>query len=140
MIEEIVVGYLTPLVQIYENVRSEHVDSEAKLGSMVKVGLSSLVGSREELLIVHNEWAHVRELERIASLQSAVDDMWLATITEGVEAGVFRDDHPPKLVYRTIMGGLESVIRWFDPQGPATIEDVAHLQVDLLMGGLRAAN
>lgn len=138
MIQEIVVGYLTPLVGVYANALEGLTTSLEKIEAMVSVGLASLVGNREELMIVHNEWAHVRHLAPIAELQRAVDALWMEVITEGVESGEIRGDYPAKLVYRTIMGGLESVIRWFDPEGPSSLEMITKLQVDLLFDGLRA--
>ncbi|WP_185996666.1 TetR/AcrR family transcriptional regulator [Nocardioides campestrisoli] len=138
IIEEIVVGYLKPLVSAYHAARDAAGGPVDQLEALVGVALNSLVGNREELMILHNEWAHVRSMPGIVELQAQVDQLWMNAIQEGMNAGDLRDEFPPRLVYRTMMGALESVIRWFDPSGPSSIEQITKLQTTLMLDGLRA--
>lgn len=58
-------------------------------------------------------------------------------LQEGMEQGIFaRSD--PKLLSFAILGSINWIPRWYDPDGRATSGEIAEVFADFLVGGLRA--
>jgi len=57
-------------------------------------------------------------------------------IREGVSAGVFAPGDP-KLIAFAILGAVNWIPRWFNPEGPATSDEIATGFADYLIAGLR---
>ncbi len=57
-------------------------------------------------------------------------------LEEGMAAGTFaRDD--PKLASFAILGAVNWIPRWFNPQGPASSQEIADRFADFLIAGMR---
>ena len=54
----------------------------------------------------------------------------------GVGEGVFRHDLDLPLAYRTMMGSLLAAVRWFDPHGTLSADDVGARTADLFLRGM----
>ena len=61
-----------------------------------------------------------------------------AIIREGIAAGVFGAGDP-KLLAFAMFGAVNWIPRWFDPNGPATSQDIADHFADYLIAGLGRA-
>jgi len=73
-------------------------------------------------------------------MQGEVKDFegrWVALIREGVAAGAFRPDLDPKFTVFAILGLVNSVHRWYRPEGRLSMKRVADLCADLVLEGLR---
>jgi TetR/AcrR family transcriptional regulator, cholesterol catabolism regulator len=57
-------------------------------------------------------------------------------IEEGVASGSF-GSVDAKLLSFAILGAVNWIPRWFNPEGPASSEEIGHLFADYLIGGLR---
>jgi hypothetical protein len=69
---------------------------------------------------------------------SEVEQLWLKVIRTGIESGELRADLDPRLVYRTIMGAISWVPRWYRPGGARSIAEIADTQADVIIHGLQA--
>lgn len=52
--------------------------------------------------------------------------------------GLFRRDLDARVAAYGVLGMVNSVYRWFDPDGPSTAEDIGREFADLVIGGLSA--
>ncbi len=61
---------------------------------------------------------------------------WIALVREGIAAGAFRPDLDPKIAVYTILGLINSVHRWYRPDGRVSMKRIAEQCADLVLGGL----
>ena len=65
------------------------------------------------------------------------EDVVVALIADGVDAGVFELAISPRLAARAMSGAVNFVHKWYDPAGPRAAEDLAADFADFLLAGLR---
>lgn len=138
MVEEVLTSYLDITVAGYRRAAEEADDPVQALEGLIRVALHGVVQYREEVTILQNDWHYVGPLKVVASRQREVEQIWLDVIERGVESGVFRSDLGTRMIYRTVLGAIQTVIRWFDPEGENTVDDVIAVQCSLFLDGVRA--
>jgi TetR/AcrR family transcriptional regulator len=75
-------------------------------------------------------------LRRVIAKRDRFDQGIRRILQEGMERGTFaRGD--PKLLTFAIMGAVNWISRWFDPQGRATSDEIGEAFADYLLAGLR---
>ena len=62
--------------------------------------------------------------------------MWLDLLNQGVEDGYFRPDIDVDLVYRFIRDTTWVSVRWYQPGGPLTAEQVGRQYLAIVLGGI----
>lgn len=137
MVEEVLTGYLELAASAYRHAAEDNEDAVAALRELIAQALRGLVQHRAEVTILQNDWHYVRDLSTVAQSMTEVERTWLETIQRGVDDGVFRSDINVRMVYRTIMGAIQAVIRWFDPDGEVSADEVIAVQTSILLDGLR---
>lgn len=138
IVEELLVEYLDSMIRGYHVAVAEADSPTAALEKLMDRALRGLVNNREEVTILQNDWHYVRPMEGIADRQRQVEKVWLETIQAGIDAGSLRGDFDARMLYRTIMGAIQAVIRWFDPRGKVAIDQVIAVQTAILLDGIRA--
>ncbi len=137
MVEEVLTAYLDETVRGYRRAAEEASSAVEALERLIELALRGLVEHRAEVTILQNDWHYVRPMEPITRGQRQVEKVWLETIDRGKEEGAIRGDLDSRMVYRTVMGAIQAVIRWFDPRGKVGIEDVIAVQSSILLDGIR---
>jgi hypothetical protein len=66
--------------------------------------------------------------------------MWLDLLNEGVKQGDFRPDIDVDVVYRFIRDTTWVSVRWYQPGGPLTAEEVGRQYLAIVLGGITAPN
>jgi TetR/AcrR family transcriptional regulator, cholesterol catabolism regulator len=138
MVEEVLVSYLDEMVRSYDAAVAEASSPAEALERLIEQALRGLVDNREQVTILQNDWHYVRPMQGIAERQHAVEKVWLETIQQGIDAGALRGDFDARMLYRTIMGAIQTVIRWFDPRGKVGIDTVIAVQKAILLDGIRS--
>jgi TetR/AcrR family transcriptional regulator, cholesterol catabolism regulator len=138
MVEEVLVSYLDEMVRSYDAAVAEASSPAEALERLIEEALRGLVDNREQVTILQNDWHYVRPMQGIAERQHAVEKVWLETIQQGIDAGALRGDFDARMLYRTIMGAIQTVIRWFDPRGKVGIDTVIAVQKAILLDGIRS--
>ena len=62
---------------------------------------------------------------------------WVALVREGIAAGAFRPDLDPKVTVYAILGLINSVHRWYRPDGRLSMKRIAEAYADMVLDGLR---
>ena len=75
-------------------------------------------------------------LKKVIAKRDRIDKGFRRILTAGMRTGVFAD-RDPKLVAFVIFGAINWIPRWYDPAGPATSHEIAHVFADCLVAGLR---
>ena len=140
MVAEALSSYLDLTVAGYRRAVEQSGDPVEALEELIRVALHGVVQHRDEVTILQNDWHYVGPLTVIASRQREVEQIWLNVIEQGVVAGAFRSDLGTRMIYRTVMGAIQAVIRWFDPQGERTVDDVIDVQCSIFLDGIRSTD
>jgi hypothetical protein len=56
-------------------------------------------------------------------------------IQQGIDQGLFRPGDP-KMIGFAMMGAVNWITKWFDPEGPMTSQEIGQRFADYLVGGL----
>ena len=75
-------------------------------------------------------------LKKVIAKRDRIDKGFRRILTAGMRTGVFAD-RDPKLVAFVIFGAINWIPRWYDPAGPATSHEIAHVFADCLVAGLQ---
>ncbi len=62
--------------------------------------------------------------------------MWVNVLRQGIEEGYFRPDLDVDLVYRFIRDTTWVSVRWYQPGGPLTAEQVGQQYLAIVLGGI----
>ena len=62
--------------------------------------------------------------------------MWVDVLNQGVDEGCFRPDLDVDLVYRFIRDTTWVSVRWYQPGGPLTAEQVGRQYLAIVLGGI----
>jgi AcrR family transcriptional regulator len=137
---EIVGAYLTELKASYEEIVRDETTPTDQLRRLVDVSLEVSSRRPNEVTILYQDWLALNNVDgSLDRWMTRIEKLWRGVVDLGIERGEFRDDLDSRLVFRTIMGAISWVPRWFKPRGPAKITDVARVQAELVLNGLRRA-
>ena len=129
--------HLTQLLDdVEQRASSPHDKLRALIVASVHIILDELHGTA---LFLPLEALSTSHLTTIIARRDRFDRGIRHLIDEGIAVGVF----PPcevKFIAFAILGAVNWIPRWFDPDGPATSSDVADRFADYLMAGLRVRN
>jgi hypothetical protein len=65
--------------------------------------------------------------------------MWVDVLNEGIAQGYFQSGMDVDLVYRFIRDTTWVSVRWYQPGGPLTAEQVGKQYLAIVLGGIAAA-
>lgn len=100
-------------------------EAVARLHAMARAHLETLLTDRNAHVVALYEWRRLSPEARdhLSHLRDAYEALWEQIIDEALEAGLIRGDR--FLVSRFVMGALNWTVRWYDPNGPRTPDDLA---------------
>src|SRR5262245_18919253 len=75
-------------------------------------------------------------LKRIIAKRDQFDHGIRTIIQQGIDQGVFRPGDP-KMIEFAMMGAVNWIAKWFDPDGAMTSDQIGDAFADYLVGGLR---
>jgi hypothetical protein len=67
-------------------------------------------------------------------------ELWTSILSDGVKAGVFRAELDVEVAYRFIRDTVWVAVRWYDPAGSLTAEDVADQYLGILLDGIATSS
>ncbi|MEH6643409.1 TetR/AcrR family transcriptional regulator [Vreelandella glaciei] len=108
-------------------------EPEVRLRTMARAHLETLFTDRNAHVVALFEW---RRLDPAASahlshLRDAYEALWVAVIDDALEAGLIHGDR--FLVSRFVLGALNWTVRWYDPNGPRSPDNLADELVAMIM-------
>ena len=74
-------------------------------------------------------------LKRIIAKRDRFDRGLREIIQQGIDQGLFRAGDP-KMIGFAMMGAVNWITKWFDPEGPMSSEEIGQRFADYLVGGL----
>lgn len=114
---------------------------EDTIRDLLVTGYGYLGKYSDEIHVLYNDLAYISRVPRlsfVADWTERLEQIWLEPIERGIADGSFRHDLDPELTYRVLMGSLVAAVRWFNPAGEMTAEELGASVATVFLGGLLA--
>lgn len=110
---------------------------EARLHAMARAHLETLFTDRNAHVVALYEWRRLDAEARahLSHLRDAYEALWEEVIDEALATGLVHGDR--FLVARFVMGALNWTVRWYDPEGTRTPEELARELVTMITAAPR---
>lgn len=139
MVVEILSHYWDLLFGAYERVLDAHAPADDTLTELVMATLAVAAECPNEVRILHQDWHYLSEvLTDLDENMGRIERTFTTIVEAGAAEGILRRDIDPRIAYRTIMGAIAWVTRWYNPGGPLSMHEIAATQALLWVDGLRA--
>ncbi|WP_233510774.1 TetR/AcrR family transcriptional regulator [Actinomadura craniellae] len=139
IVDEILSGYFDELTASSRAVVERGGEPREVLSALVRICFDALEPHRAAVTVLQNDWNYLRDMPRFGYLGKAeneVEQLWLAEIERGRQAGIFRADINARLTYRMIRDTIGVTVRWFQPGGSFDAGDLADHYLKVLFDGI----
>jgi AcrR family transcriptional regulator len=124
------------LLELLERVERSPAPADAKLREMIAAFVHMIIDElRGTALTLDLDALSPAHLRAVVAKRDRFDKGIRRILEEGVGAGLFRTGDP-KLLSFAMLGAVNWITRWFDPQGPASSEEIGRVFADYLLAGL----
>lgn len=139
MVDELLRGFLDWLFARYREI----VDSEAnpleRLKGLFMASFEAIEHRHAQVVIYQDEAQRLSSQPRfsyIEDMNRQQRKMWVEVLNQGIDDGYFRPDLNVDLVYRFIRDTTWVSVRWYQPGGPLTAEQVGQQYLAIVLGGI----
>jgi AcrR family transcriptional regulator len=127
---------LDELLSLLDEVRAEPTPPDDKLRRLILAFVHMMLDELEGTALTLDLRALGPTLmKRVIAKRDRFDHGLRAIIQQGMDEGIFRQGDP-KMIGFAVMGAVNWVTKWFDPNGPLTSEEIGQRFADYLVGGL----
>ena len=124
------------LLALMADVQAEQSPPEAKLRRLVLAFVHLILDElHATALTLDPEALSPPLLKKIIAKRDEFDRGMRDIIQQGIDQGVFTPGDP-KLIEFAMMGAVNWIPKWFDPEGPQTSDAIGEAFTDYLVGGL----
>jgi TetR/AcrR family transcriptional regulator, cholesterol catabolism regulator len=139
MVDELLRGFLDWLFDRYQEIVATEPNPLERLKGLFMSSFEAIEHRHAQVVIYQDEAKRLSGQPRF----SYVDDrnkeqrkMWVDVLNQGIEEGYFRPDIDVDLVYRFIRDTTWVSVRWYQPGGPLTAEQVGRQYLSIVLGGI----
>jgi AcrR family transcriptional regulator len=139
MVDEILRTLLDDILARYRAAVAAAGDPASVLRELVRVAFSALGSHRAAVAVMVNEYNLLVQYPRFEFLRSGADEteeLWAGVVEGGIAAGAFRSDIDPHMIYRFIRDAIWVSVRWYQPDGRFSPEEIADFYLDVLLDGI----
>jgi len=139
MVDEVLRGFLDWLFERYEQIVATELNPLERLKGLFMASFEAIEDRHAQVVIYQDEAKRLASQERFSYVEERNREqrkMWLALLNQGVEEGYFRPDIDVDLVYRFIRDTTWVSVRWYQPGGPLTAEEVGRQYLSIVLGGI----
>jgi AcrR family transcriptional regulator len=139
MVDEVLRGFLDWLFDRYQQIIDTEPNPLARLKGLFLASFDAIEHHHAEVVIYQDEAKRLSVQPRfgyIAELNIRQRTMWVDVLTQGIEQGYFCADIDVDLVYRFIRDTTWVSVRWYQPGGPLTAEQVGRQYLAIVLGGI----
>lgn len=140
MVDEVLRSFLDWLFERYQQIIDTEPNPLARLEGLFMASFDAIEHHHAEVVIYQDEAKRLSGQPRfsyIDELNIRQRKMWVDVLTEGIEQGYFQPDVDVDLVYRFIRDTTWVSVRWYQPGGPLTAEQVGRQYLSIVLGGIR---
>jgi len=143
MVEEVLQDFLDWLFDRYQKVIATEPNPLERLKGLFMASFDAIEHRHAQVVIYQDEAKRLSTLPQFAFVETRNKEqrkMWLDLLNEGIEQGYFRPDIDVDVVYRFIRDTTWVSVRWYQPGGPLTAEEVGRQYLAIVLGGIAAPN
>lgn len=139
MVEEVLRDFLDWLFERYQQILSSESTPLDRLTGLFMTSFEAIEHRHAQVVIYQDEAKRLSALDQFGFVDDRNREqrkMWVDLLHEGVADGSFRPDLDVDLVYRFIRDTTWVSVRWYQPGGPLTAEEVGRQYLAIVLGGI----
>lgn len=139
MVEEVLRDFLDWLFERYQQILSTESTPLDRLKGLFMTSFEAIEHRHAQVVIYQDEAKRLSALDQFGFVDDRNREqrkMWVDLLHEGVADGSFRPDLDVDLVYRFIRDTTWVSVRWYQPGGPLTAEEVGRQYLAIVLGGI----
>jgi AcrR family transcriptional regulator len=139
MVDELLRGFLDWLFDRYQEIVATEPNPLERLKGLFMASFEAIEQRHAQVVIYQDEAKHLSGQPRFSYVEERNKEqrkMWLHLLNQGIEEGYFRPDIDVDLVYRFIRDTTWVSVRWYQPGGPLTAEQVGRQYLAIVLGGI----
>ncbi|OBB06261.1 TetR family transcriptional regulator [Mycobacteriaceae bacterium 1482268.1] len=139
MVEEVLRDFLDWLFDRYQEIVDTQPNPLERLKGLFLASFEAIEHRHAQVVIYQDEAKRLSALPQFDFVEARNIEqrqMWLDLLNQGVDEGYFRPDIDVDLVYRFIRDTTWVSVRWYQPGGPLTAEEVGRQYLAIVLGGI----
>ncbi len=139
MVDEILRGFLDDLFGRYREIVAAGVPARDTLEALVVASYESFDQFHAAVAIYQAEAKRLSGTPRfgyISEYNKEFRELWHRVLTNGVEDGSFRPEMDVELAYRFLRDTVWVSVRWYQPGGRITVDNLAKQYLTIVLDGL----
>ena len=139
MVDEVLRDFLDWLFGRYQQISDSESDPMRRLEGLFMASFDAIEHRHAQVVIYQDEAKRLSTQELFYYLDERnrqQRQMWLDVLNQGIDEGRFRPDLDVDLVYRFIRDTTWVSVRWYQPGGPLTAEEVGRQYLAIVLGGI----
>ncbi|RDH78638.1 TetR/AcrR family transcriptional regulator [Mycolicibacterium moriokaense] len=141
MVDELLRGFLDWLFERYNEIVATEPNPMERLKGLFMASFEAIEHRHAQVVIYQDEAKRLSGHARFAYVEQRNKEqrkMWHDLLNQGIDEGCFRPDIDVDLVYRFIRDTTWVSVRWYQPGGPLTAEQVGRQYLSIVLGGITA--
>jgi AcrR family transcriptional regulator len=128
---------LNLILELLDQIRREPIPPDEKVRKLIVAFVHLIIDELHgTALTLDLQALSPALLKKVIARRDRFDRGLRAIIQEGIDEGLFATDNP-KLVAFAIMGAVNWIPKWFDPEGASSSDEIGRTFADYLLTGLR---
>ncbi|TGD86084.1 TetR family transcriptional regulator KstR2 [Mycolicibacterium sp. CH28] len=139
MVSEVLRDFLDWLFDRYQAIISTESNPLERLKGLFMTSFEAIEHRHAQVVIYQDEAKRLSTLPQFDFVETRNKEqrqMWLDLLNEGVAQGCFRPDIDVDVVYRFIRDTTWVSVRWYQPGGPLSAEEVGRQYLAIVLGGI----
>jgi TetR/AcrR family transcriptional regulator, cholesterol catabolism regulator len=141
MVDEVLRGFLVWLFDRYQHIVDTQPNPLERFKGLFMASFDAIEDRHAQVVIYQDEAKRLSSQPRfsyVEDLNRKQRQMWVDVLRQGIKEGYFRPDLDVDLVYRFIRDTTWVSVRWYQPGGPLTAEQVGRQYLSIVLGGITA--
>lgn len=142
MVDEVLRGFLDWLFARYRRIAETEPNPLERFKGLFLASFEAIEQQHAQVVIYQDEAKRLSSQPRfsyVEELNKEQRQMWVDVLQQGIEEGYFRPDLDVDLVYRFIRDTTWVSVRWYQPGGSLTAEEVGRQYLAMVLGGIAAS-
>ncbi|WP_156772037.1 TetR family transcriptional regulator KstR2 [Mycobacterium sp. 1245805.9] len=139
MVDELLREFLEWLFTRYREIIDSEPNPLERLKGLFMASFEAIEDRHAQVVIYQDEAKRLLSQARfsyIEDMNRQQRKMWVEVLNQGIDEGCFRPDLNVDLVYRFIRDTTWVSVRWYQPGGPLTAQQVGQQYLAIVLGGI----
>ena len=139
MVDEVLRGFLVWLFDRYQHIVDTQPNPLERFKGLFMASFDAIEDRHAQVVIYQDEAKRLSSQPRfsyVEDLNRKQRQMWVDVLRQGIKEGYFRPDLDVDLVYRFIRDTTWVSVRWYQPGGRLTAEQVGRQYLSIVLGGI----